>query len=328
MSAQDRTLDQYHELMQINAVSHILRAARECGLLQQLSLAQHTVDQLCDVLSLEDETLPLLLDALRSIGIIERYGDDFALSSAARLLCQYDADLGDSYWSSLADHLRSASGEGGRRVGADLRRHFESVAATQWVHTPAAMQAAEILDIANLESESLRLLDLGCGSGVWSCAMAYAHPAMKLVFVDEPSALGAAQTTASSIRLHDRFDTIVGDPLTVALPEDQSFDFALIAQRLHAMEPNSGDRLLQRGAAVLKPGGKLIVIDLFRGPAKPNLSESVESLKLMLQTPSGAMPPLEDARQRLERNGLMNVQFTFLANSRTNLGLMVGETAS
>ena len=50
MSAQDQTLNLYHELMQINAVSHILRSARETGVLQQLALGQHTAEQLCESL--------------------------------------------------------------------------------------------------------------------------------------------------------------------------------------------------------------------------------------------------------------------------------------
>ncbi len=321
MSAQERTLDQYHELMQINAVSHLLRAAREIGILSQLGIGQHTAGQLCESLKLKPSSTLLLLDALLATGIVERYGEDYALSSAARLLCQYDTDLGDAYWSGLSDDLR------GNASAPQLKRHFDSVAATQWIHTPAAMQAAEILDIASIEAESIKLLDLGCGSGVWSCALAYAHPAMQLVFVDDPAAIGAAQTTASSIELTDRFTTIIGDPLTAALPEDHSFDFVLIAQRLHALDDVSGEQLLRRGIAALKPGGKLIVIDLFRGPAKPNLCESVEALKFDLLTPEGRMRNLEESKATLGRVGLTNIQFTFLANSRVNLGLMVGDHA-
>ncbi len=319
MSAQDRTLDQYHELMQINAVSHILRAAREIGIFSQLGQGQHTADQLCSTLKLKPSSAMLLLDALLATGIVERYGEDYALSSAARLLCQYDTDLGDSYWAKLTEDVQGKSPE------PELRRHFESVAATQWIHTPAAMQAAEILDIANIESESLRVLDLGCGSGVWSCAIAYAHPAMQIVFVDDPVAIGAAQTTASSIQLTDRFTTIIGDPLTAALPEDHSFDFVLIAQRLHALDEATGEQLLRRSLPALKPGGKLVVIDLFRSPAKPNLCEAVEALKFDLLTPHGRMRKLEESKATLDRVGLANIQFTYLANSRVNLGLMVGE---
>ena len=94
MSAQDRTLDQYQELMQINAASHLIRAARQLGILEELRGGQRTCGQLCEALSLSATPADLLLDGLVAIGIVEKYEDDVALSQAAQLLCQYDDDLG------------------------------------------------------------------------------------------------------------------------------------------------------------------------------------------------------------------------------------------
>lgn len=324
MSAQDRTLDQYHELMQINAVSHILRAAREIGLLDRLSQGQHTAEQLYAACSLNPASAPLLLDALLSVGVVQRYGDDFALSPAAQLLCQHDHDLGDSHWRKLSDDVRGATPDD----AGNLREHYDHIAATQWIHTPAAMQAAEILDVANLEVDSLRLLDLGCGSAVWSCAIAYAQPALQMVLVDEPESLAAAIRTASSINLTARVETVSGDPLSVDLSDQSPFDFVLLAQRLHALDEERGDALIARAVSMLKPGARLIVVDLFRGPTQANLSESVEALKLRLQTPAGQMRSFDESQQRLQRAGLTNVQFTFIASSRVNLGLVVGEMPS
>ncbi|NNE01229.1 MAG: SAM-dependent methyltransferase, partial [Pirellulaceae bacterium] len=106
MSAQDRTLDQYHEYMQINSVSHFLRAAREVGLLGELSQGQRTAEQLIETLKLAAKPAVLMLDALMAIGIVEKYEDDYALSRAAHLLCQYDNDLGDARWQKLADSVQ------------------------------------------------------------------------------------------------------------------------------------------------------------------------------------------------------------------------------
>ncbi len=112
MSAQGaarQTLDQYHQWMQINAASHLIRAARTVGLIGQLREGQRTHEQLCQTLSLAAGSSLLLLDALVAIGIVEKYGDDFALSRAGHLLCQYDDDLGDRRWDRLVDRLRGES---------------------------------------------------------------------------------------------------------------------------------------------------------------------------------------------------------------------------
>ena len=162
MSAQDRTLDQYHELMHINAVAHLVRAGRGAGLFAELTQGQRTLEQLVQALSLEPESTALLLDALVAIGIVERYEEDFALSQAARLLCQYDQDLGDARWEPLGERLRGQASP----IDHQNQTHFDSLAATQWIHTRAAMQAAEVLDIGgSSETQGLQILDIGCGSG-------------------------------------------------------------------------------------------------------------------------------------------------------------------
>ena len=318
MSAQDRTLDQYHEYMQINAVSHVLRVARQVGLIADLQQGQRTLQQLCENLSLQAEPVQLMLDALLAIGIVEKYDDDFALSQAAQLLCQYDDDLGDARWNDLAGSIK------GTAAKPDAESFFDGAAATQWIHTASAIQAAEILNIGGEdELAGPAILDLGCGSAVWSCAMAHRDAAATVTAVDQEAALQAATTMAESIELTQRFTTIQGDPQTVELPQD-TFDIVVIAQRLCAMGDSAGKEMLQRAIGAAKPGGRIVVIDLFRGPAKPNLSESIAALKLRLETPNGRMQSLKSAQQMFAEANLGGVQFTFLAASRVNLGLMVG----
>ncbi len=320
MSAQDRTLDQYHQWMQINAASHLIRAARTVGLIGRLREGQRTQKQLCETLSLAADSSQLLLDALVAIGIVEKYGDDFALSRAGHLLCQYDDDLGDSSWERLVDRLRGES----NRAEIHDQSHFDYLAATQWAHTSSAIQAAEILNLGGEgEVRGPKILDLGCGSAVWSCAMAHRDSDATIVAVDNQAALQAATATAESIGLSERFKTIDADAEQVAVP-DNEFDMVLLAQRLHCLSRDRAQSLLSRAIAAAKPGGRIVVIDLFRGPAKPNLAESIAALKLELDSRAGHMRTLEETQKQLKSLGLERVQFTFLAASRVNMGLAVG----
>jgi ubiquinone/menaquinone biosynthesis C-methylase UbiE len=306
--------------MQINAASHLIRAARTIGLIGQLREGQRTHQQLCETLSLAAGSSQLLLDALVAIGIIEKYGDDFALSRAGHLLCQYDDDLGDARWDRLVDRLR---GDSNREEIAD-QPQFDYLAATQWAHTSSAIQAAEILNLGGEgEVRGPKILDLGCGSAVWSCAMAHRDSDATIVAVDNQAALQAATATADSIGLSDRFKTIEADPERVTVP-DSEFDLVLLAQRLHCLSRDRAQSLLGRAIAAAKPGGRIVIIDLFRGPTKPNLAESLEALKLEIDTRDGQMRSLEETQKQLKALGLERVQFTFLAASRVNMGLAVG----
>ncbi|EGF29835.1 class I SAM-dependent methyltransferase [Rhodopirellula baltica] len=338
MSAQDRTLDHYQELMTINATSHVLRTGRELGLFDALLEGQKTLEVLAERTGLPESRLLLLLRPLTSVGIIEKYAEDYAISSVARLLCQYDADLGDAVWKNASAALKSESQSS---VDTDVpQSRFDSIAATQWVHTPAAMQAAEILDfgptpaedgseegegtvLSSEESEPQTLLDLGCGSAVWSCAAAHRDPLLRVTLVDHPGALEAAMATANSIELGDRFESIEGDALTAELPEGQ-FDHVLIAQRLNSYSPDQIRLMLQRATSAVKPGGRVIVIDSFEGPNRPSLAESIEALRIGIETEGGAVPELKEAQERMKDAGLESIQFTFIAASRVGLGLMTG----
>ena len=320
MTAQDRTLDQYQELMNINAVSHLIRSGRELGIFAELLQGQRTATQLQESLSLQAEPMGLLLDSLVAIGIIEKYGEDFAVSQAARLLCQYDDDLGDHRWQQVVGSVR---GDKPRDASSD-QQFFDAIAATQWIHTPAAIQAAEILDIGGDDSPpDLQILDIGCGSAVWSCAMAHRDSAASITLVDHPGALEAAAMTAQSIGLADRVTAIQADPSQIAVPAE-SFDLVLLAQRLGPLGVDASDALLAGAVAAAKPGGRVVVIDEFRGPGRPSLAECIGALKLELGTGSGRIRTLEEAKTQLEKHQLQDVQFTFLAASRVGLGMTVG----
>lgn len=322
MSAQDRTLDQYQELMQLNSASHLLRAGRESGVFGALAEGQKTAAQLSETLGVDAGRLPLLLDALVAIGVIQVYEDDFALAPAVRLLCQYDADLGDARWSGLTSFLQGGQSE--QSAEPNRREYMDLLAATQWIHTPAAMQAAEILNIGGEdELPGPQILDLGSGSAVWSCAMAHRDGQATVVAVDDPAALVAARSTAESIDLGDRFETIAGPPAKVDLGGRQ-FDLVLLAQQLGATSESEGRELLRQAVAASKPGARIVVIDLFRSKGRPNLSECVQSLQVQMGTPGGHTRTLEDGQALLREAGLEAVQFTFIAASKANLGMMVG----
>ena len=100
----------------------------------------------------------------------------------------------------------------------------------------------------------------------------------------------------------------------------EEFDLVVVAQRLGCLGPGEGQKLLSKAIKALKFGGKLVVIDLFRGPAKPDMSECVEALKLELGTQHGSMRTLEAIQTELTELGLENAQVTFMPDSRVNMG--------
>lgn len=318
-SAQERTLGLYHQLMKINAASHLIRALRELRIIELLREQQCTAEQIWTRLALKPDVVIQILDAAVAIGIVEQYQEDYALSRASHLLCQYDHDLADREWNQLVGLAKGELDRG----NLDDQMHANHLAATQWIHTPAAMEAAEVLDFGNHASDAtVEILDLGCGSAVWTSAMAYRDASSKITAVDLPAALEAAQSTADSIGLGDRFQAVAADPCKAEL-EEAAYDWVVVAQRISAMGEQRGEQYLSRAAKFLKPNGRLVVIDLVEIGDKPTLADRVESLRLKLSTTQGETLTPEGLQGHLKAAGLVDCQFALLSKGNAKIGVAV-----
>ena len=319
MNAQEVTLDRYQLYMQINAQAHLLRAARESGIIDALRSGQLTKDQLVEQLNLDARMAGLLLDAMVAMQVLEKYGDDYAVAAVTRLLCQYDADLGDSVWADLSDRVRHG------KTGAN-DNFLDLTTATQWVHTAAAKQAAEILDIGG-ERTGRKILDLGCGSAVWSAAMAYADETTTVTAIDTPERLVAARRTVDSIGLGSRYEFIEADSETYQL-SGNTYGLVLIAGRITPHSPEFDKATIERAKQALVVGGELVVIDLFKGPGRPGVNESIEAIRLATQTSAGQIRDAEAMRAQMVEAGFGACQFAFIAASRQGWGLLLAAKAN
>lgn len=321
-TAGDQTIQQYQTWMQTNGAAHLMRAARQSGITPKLREKQHTLEQLCESLSINPVTTALLLDGLIAIGFVERYEDDFALARAGHLLCQYDDDLGDSRWETLTGRLKADTARPESNGHLEYRSRL---AATQWIHTAAAMQAAEILDIGGADGPAgIRILDLGCGSAVWSCAMAHRDVGATVVAVDLAASIRAARSTADSIELGDRFKSIESDPLLATVGEN-NFDLVVLPELLSGYSDTQVTDLLAKAAAAVTPGGRVAAPDFYVGPGRAGLKESLNRLSIHLATPAGRVRELRECQQMFLAAGLGSIQFTYLAASEAGLGMIVAQ---
>jgi ubiquinone/menaquinone biosynthesis C-methylase UbiE len=103
------------------------------------------------------------------------------------------------------------------------------------------------------------VLDLGCGTGTLVVELAERHPGVEVVGIDpDPKALARARRKAERAGTRVRFDRGFAD----ALPyDDASFDRVLSSFMLHHLDPRDRENALREVARVLKPGGRLHLLD-------------------------------------------------------------------
>ena len=158
---QDRTIQELYSLKRRGAQWHALRAANEVGIFGVLDTGQKTVAQLAETLSLNEAAVGKLMKVLLQTEMVEQYGEEFALTTLGNLVPAATRDFGNASWEKLVDHLKTGEEVTDATWSAELDSR-------EWTMTPAAINAMKCLDIGKTRT-GLRILDVGCGSGVfWS----------------------------------------------------------------------------------------------------------------------------------------------------------------
>jgi ArsR family transcriptional regulator len=229
-----------------------------------LVLERHelTVNELKSVLQLPQSTVSRHLKTLGDEGwVISR---PEGTSRQYRMTDKFEPSV-RRLWHLVREQViaTSAAAQDARRVQTVLAHRrtrsqkFFSSAAGQWDRLRGELfgARADVVGLLGLIDESWRVGDLGCGTGQLSEIIA--PFAGRVIAVDDSAAMiGAARKRLSSFE-----NVVVRAGELEALPiEDESLDVALLFLVLHyVVEP---ELAIAEAHRVLKPGGKLIIVDM------------------------------------------------------------------
>jgi SAM-dependent methyltransferase len=156
-------------------------------------------------------------------------------------------------------------------------RQFGSSAAS-YLASPVHATGADLERLSAVAGErrAARVLDLGCGAGHASFAVARGGARRVTAYDPSPDMLAVVAREAAK-RGHDAIETMVG--AAEALPfADDSFD--LVVTRYSAHHWTGVPRALAECARVMAPGGRLIVIDV-TAPESPLLDTSLQVIEFL-----------------------------------------------
>jgi 2-polyprenyl-3-methyl-5-hydroxy-6-metoxy-1,4-benzoquinol methylase len=109
-----------------------------------------------------------------------------------------------------------------------------------------------------------RILDVGCGFGLFAAYFGQTHPRRRIVGVDpDARRIGIARGVASKLSLPDH-EFIVGDVRDAEIRGP--FDAAYVLDVMHHLPADDQVRVLERLRSLLVPGGLLLVKDITTEP--------------------------------------------------------------
>ena len=210
---------------------------------------------------------------------------------------------GHGHWApfgQLAEAIRTGKSRAEATLGSSIFDYFASPAGadeagafTQFLAGVSSAVSEEAARLIDTRQVSLAV-DVGGASGSLVHALMRANPDMRGAVLDLPHVATDAAKAADALGLSDRFSFVAGDFRNAAPPAD----LYLLKQVLHDWADDACNSILQNCRRALRPGGRVIVIEL--------LADDVEPTPLLAQSDL-AMMVLVGAKERTldEYKGLL-----------------------
>jgi len=250
-----------------------LGTAARIGLLAALRGRPRTLDELAAELAVVDPgLLGSLLEVGRAVGELGRRGDHWRLAGVrARAVADPAVDglaalpeeavvYGSDVYRSLGDRLAGAG------PGDYLATHAELVARTSRVSEP--IFAPFVADVV-ARCRPRRVLDVGCGSGVYLRHVADAAPESTGAGVDvQQEVVALARRNLGEWGLDARFRVEVADLRCLPPELTGPWDMVLALQNIYYFAPGDQPALLAR-LRELAPGGTVVLGTAVAGTGDP-----------------------------------------------------------
>ena len=208
----------------------------------------------------------LLLNALTSLGALEKHQGSFSCTAESRAFGPGRAGLMHTVhlwetWSTLTDCVKTGTTQ--RRPGVETPDEAWTEAFIEAMHARAKTTAAQVVQIVGTEGVH-RMLDVGGGPGTFSMAFALSAPELHAEVLDLGSVVPIAQRHIREAGLSDRLRVRVGDLRTDDLGE--GYDLVLVSAICHMLDEDENRDLLRRCSKALAPGGRIVIREFILDP--------------------------------------------------------------
>ncbi len=305
------------------ARSNLLLAACQLGLIEALRGGPATAAELSQRLGVVDET---------TFGLVLRLGvalNELDLTSGryrlkGRRIRALAGDRGRihlalleemvAYHGSVYRHLpeRLRSGEKGHY----LERFADTVARSSRVSEPFV--AGYVREVVGSSAPDARVLDAGCGSGVYLRAASQVGDRVSGLGVDlAADAVAQARRNLDEWGIAHRFTAAHGD-LREGLPDVGRFEIILLINNVYYFTHEQRVEVFHTLRDLMRPGGTLAVVSLFAGDSALTLN-----LDLVLASTAGchALPAVETVMAEMREAGFAVAEPDRLVPGQSFLGV-------
>ena len=291
-----------------------LHAAVKLDVFTKMGREELTGADLASRLAADKRGVTMLLDALIAMGLLVKREGKYANSSAAIDFLSKDSaqyighmimhhhHLVDS-WAQLDQAVMTGAPVRTRAARSDEETRESFLMGMVNMAMQLAPKVVSLIDLSGRR----RLLDLGGGPGTYAIHFCLGNPTLRATVYDLSTTRPFAIRTVERFGLSDRVEFVGGDYLKEDLPG--GYDVAWLSQILHAEGPQDAQRVVQKAAAALEPGGIILIHEFLLNDAMDGpLFPALFSLNMLLGTDRGQSYSEGQIVGMLERAGAREIR--------------------
>jgi ubiquinone/menaquinone biosynthesis C-methylase UbiE len=321
-AASERPATDAAALMQIQfsfAASRILLTALELDVFAPLASGEKTAAEMVDATGYSARGLPMLLDALVPLGLLAKRADRYALTPLSEhcLVKGKPAYIGAALvqphrrmlasWDQLAESVRTGKPLSVVEEQKAAEEFFPDL--VRWLHVSNAEAARRLAEALRSKTpKNPVVLDVACGSGIWSISFAQAEPTAQVIANDYPKVLETVtRGYVEREGVSARYRYAPGDIKEIQLPAE-SCDLILLGNIVHSEGVAASRAIFRKCFELLKPGGQVAIIDMIPNDERTGPPFAlIFALNMLVNTATGSTYTLPEYRSWLAEAGFGEV---------------------
>ena len=291
----------------------VIGAATDLDLFTVLGDRSISAGELAEDLKCDRRAITILLDAVASLGLLDKQGSLYSVPAELRpLLIEGSPETllpGIRHrmnvlrsWSQLA--WVAKSGTPAPRQASIRGAEADRASFVAAMHTYSGPIAERL--VARLGPPKFRhLLDVGGASGTWALAFLRAVPGARATVFDLPDAISQARERIADTELAGRIELVAGDFYHDDLPPGA--DFTWVSAIVHQQSREHNRQLFAKVHAASAPGGTIAVRDMVMEPCRTRpQGGALFAINMLVNTESGGTYTFEELADDLRAAGFVD----------------------
>jgi len=290
-----------------------LHAGVKLDVFSRIQSGDATAEELATGLACDVRGMSALLDALAAMELLVKTGTRYANTPSSHTFLVRQSPQYVGYmlmhhhhlvapWSRLDQAVRTGKPVRERPVQDPIQRESFLMG----MFNMAMGIAPRLVEDIDLEGRR-HFLDLGGGPGTYAIHFCMKNPGLKGTVADLTTSRPFAEKTIARFGVSDRVDFVPCNYLEEDIPG--TYDVAWLSHILHGDGPDECRMMIQKTAAVLEPGGMMMIHDFILNDTSDGpLFPAIFSLNMLVNTEKGRAYTDGQIREMMTDAGVKQIQ--------------------